>query len=70
MLPSDHESGQLLFRGYTLEQLWDADFEEMLHLLVWGTLPSAEQRMKLSGKLARLMKQVPGSVHETIRTLP
>ncbi|KAJ5625341.1 hypothetical protein N7510_001650 [Penicillium lagena] len=44
---SDHERGRLLFHGYTLEQLWDADFEGMFHLLVWGTYPTAHQRAEL-----------------------
>ncbi|KAH2097915.1 hypothetical protein KXW65_002684 [Aspergillus fumigatus] len=29
---SDHWKRLLLYRGYTLEQLWDSDFEDMLHL--------------------------------------
>lgn len=67
---SDHERGQLLFRGYSLEQLWEADFEDMLHLLVLGTYPSTEQRTGLSVKLARYMELVPRSVHEAIQILP
>lgn len=69
MLLSDHDHGQLVFRGYTLEQLWDADFEDMLHLLVWDTYPSPEERTGLREKLARYMEQVPRSVHEAIQTL-
>lgn len=70
MVHSDHERGLLLFRGYTLEQLWDADFEDMLYLLVWGTYPSAEQRAELSMTLVYYMQQVPNSVHEAIQALP
>ncbi|GFG09619.1 citrate synthase [Aspergillus udagawae] len=67
---SDHEKGLLLFRGYTLEQLWDSDFEDMLHLLVWGSYPTASQKKGLSRKLAGEMAMVPKSVHRTIATLP
>ncbi|RHZ63777.1 uncharacterized protein CDV56_107771 [Aspergillus thermomutatus] len=56
---SDHEKGLLLFRGYTLEQLWGSDFEDMLHLLVWGSYPTALQKKELSSKLAEEMLMVP-----------
>jgi citrate synthase len=69
-LSSDHERGLLLFRGYTLEQLWDSDFEGMFHLLVWGTYPTARQRVELSRTLAQHMQEIPDSVHETIQHLP
>ncbi|KAE8344410.1 hypothetical protein BDV24DRAFT_171877 [Aspergillus arachidicola] len=67
---SDHERGLLLFRGYTLSQLWDSDFEDMLHLLVWGTYPTIQQRKDLNRKLTDQMLAVPDSVHRTIRGLP
>ncbi|EAW14389.1 putative citrate synthase [Aspergillus clavatus NRRL 1] len=67
---SDHERGLLLFRGYTLQQLWDSEFEDMLHLLVWGTYPTLRQRKELSRKLVDCMLAVPKTVHEVIRTLP
>ncbi|KNG84511.1 hypothetical protein ANOM_008235 [Aspergillus nomiae NRRL 13137] len=66
----DHERGVLLFRGYTLAQLWDSDFEDMLHLLVWGTYPTRQQKKDLNRKLAHQMLTVPESVHRTIRELP
>ncbi|KAE8363262.1 citrate synthase-like protein [Aspergillus caelatus] len=67
---SDHERGVLLFRGYTLAQLWDSDFEDMLHLLVWGTYPTMQQKRDLNRKLTEQMLAVPESVHRTIRGLP
>ncbi|KAE8399567.1 citrate synthase-like protein [Aspergillus pseudonomiae] len=67
---SDHERGVLLFRGYTLAQLWDSDFEDMLHLLVWGTYPTRQQKQDLNRKLTRQMLTVPESVHRTIQELP
>ncbi|OOO11086.1 Citrate synthase [Aspergillus oryzae] len=66
----DHERGVLLFHGYTLSQLWDSDFEDMLHLLVWGTYPTMQQKKDLNRKLTEQMLAVPDSVHRTIRGLP
>ncbi|OGM47738.1 citrate synthase [Aspergillus bombycis] len=67
---SDHERGVLLFRGYTLAQLWDSDVEDMLHLLVWGTYPTWQQKKDLNRKLTDQMLAVPESVHRTIRGFP
>lgn len=41
---SDGEKGVLLFQGYSIEQLWDCDFEDILHLMLRGDLPSLSQR--------------------------
>ncbi|KKK16626.1 citrate synthase [Aspergillus rambellii] len=67
---SDHERGLLLFRGYSLEELWDSDFEDMVHLLVWGSYPTSLQKENLRRQLAELMLAVPESVHQAIRALP
>ncbi|OJJ32489.1 hypothetical protein ASPWEDRAFT_118271 [Aspergillus wentii DTO 134E9] len=66
---SDHERGILLFRGYTLEELWDSDFEDMLHLLVWGTYPTAPQRKEVSRRLAGHMQDIPENVSKAIGSL-
>ncbi|KUM57547.1 hypothetical protein ACN42_g9626 [Penicillium freii] len=67
---SDHERSLLLYRGYTLEQLWGSDFEEMFHLLLWGTYPTASQHEELRQRLAQYMQEVPDIVHQTIFNLP
>ncbi|CAI7636614.1 unnamed protein product [Penicillium glandicola] len=67
---SDHEHGLLLYRGYTLDQLWGCDFEEMFHLLLWGTYPTASQCDELRQKLAQYMQDVPDIVRQTIFNLP
>ncbi|OOF91575.1 hypothetical protein ASPCADRAFT_57017 [Aspergillus carbonarius ITEM 5010] len=67
---SDHERNLLLFRGYSLEQLWESDFEDVLHLLVWATYPTVLQRNDLSHKLTEAMLAVPESVQRTIQSLP
>ena len=67
---SDHETGLLLFRGYSLEEMWNSDFEDMLHLLVWGSYPTAIQKKELSRKLAGYMLDVPETVQKAIQSLP
>lgn len=67
---SDHERGLLLYRGYTLDQLWGCDFEEMFHLLLWGTYPTASQFEELRRQLAQYMQVVPDIVRQTIVNLP
>ncbi|KAL2868055.1 putative citrate synthase [Aspergillus lucknowensis] len=67
---SDHERGLLLFRGYSLEELWESDFEDMLHLLVWGSYPMAPQRENLRRELAKNMLAVPESVQTAVRAMP
>ncbi|RAK94057.1 citrate synthase [Aspergillus costaricaensis CBS 115574] len=67
---SDHERSLLLFRGYSLEQLWQSDFEDVLHLLVWGSYPTVPQRNNLSHKLTEAMLAVPDDVQRTIWSLP
>jgi citrate synthase len=60
----------LIFRGYTLEQLWDSDFEDMLHLLLWEKYPTVHQRTELSSALAMHMQDVPDEVFKAVRGLP
>ncbi|KAL4900773.1 hypothetical protein BDW74DRAFT_182362 [Aspergillus multicolor] len=67
---SDHERGLLLFRGYSLEELWTSDFEDMMYLLVWGSYPKPPQKEQLRLKLAAQMLAVPGTVQMAIRALP
>ncbi|KAJ5698835.1 hypothetical protein N7462_000840 [Penicillium macrosclerotiorum] len=67
---SDHERSELIFRGYTLEQMWEKDFEDMFHLLLWGALPTDRQRVELSRTLAQNMQNIPAAVHQAIRNLP
>ncbi|KAL4932892.1 putative citrate synthase [Aspergillus undulatus] len=67
---SDHDTGLLLFRGYSLEELWMSDFEDMLYLLVWGEYPTVKQKEGLRLKLAKQMLAVPESVQKAIQSLP
>lgn len=60
----------LLYRGYTLEQLWGSEFEEMLHLLLWGKYPSPIQTEELRQRMAQYMQDVPDIVRRTIFSFP
>ena len=43
----DGDKGELLYRGYPIEQLaTNCDFLEVCHLLIYGELPNPEQRTK------------------------
>ena len=65
-----YETGQLLFRGYTMDQVLGNDFEYMLYLLVWGVSPSPQQSKRLGRDLAKAMLNVPDAVFNSIRALP
>ncbi|KAL4938118.1 citrate synthase-like protein [Aspergillus oleicola] len=67
---SDHDTGLLLFRGYSLEELWNSDFEDMLYLLVWGSYPTAQQKEDIRVQLAKQMLAVPESVQKAVQSLP
>lgn len=66
----DSDRGLLLFRGYSLEQLWHAEFEDMLHLMVWGKYPTPSQQESLRLTLATLMTRIPRHVSEVIERFP
>src|SRR5216117_2531084 len=45
----DGDKGELLYRGYPIEQLaTQCDFLETCHLLLYGELPNADQRAKFT----------------------
>ena len=50
----DGTRGRLLYRGYRIEDLGaHASFEEVIHLLVYGTLPTSAQLTSLKRHLAQ-----------------
>lgn len=69
------ESGDNLhYRGYSIYDLTQkACFEEVAHLLIWGTLPNKQQLKNYQNKLkclrglppalAQCLEQIPGSAH-------
>lgn len=64
----DGETGTLLFRNYSIGQLWDCEFEDILHLMVWERLPSQSQKMSLRKELVTAMMDIPATVIKIIRT--
>ncbi|RFU23813.1 hypothetical protein B7463_g12525, partial [Scytalidium lignicola] len=66
----DGKKGILLFRGHSIEELWDRDFEEILHLTLWSRLPNAEEKEKLRLALAREMAAVPEAVIVAVYAFP
>jgi 2-methylcitrate synthase/citrate synthase II len=64
------DQGQLLYRGYPIEELAErSTFEEVAHLLLFGDLPNVSQ---LAGIRQRLddYRVLPSAVIETIRRIP
>ena len=56
------------YRDKSIDELFhNNDYEEVIHLLIWGTLPSPEQKENLRRRLASHMK-APQSVKDTIKT--
>ncbi|KAK7178804.1 citrate synthase [Paraphaeosphaeria sporulosa] len=66
----DGKKGKILFRGYTIEQLWHCTFEEIAYLMIWDKLPSAEETEKLKRDIVKEMRNVPQTVIDTITSFP
>lgn len=66
----DGEKGTLLFRNYSIDQLWDCDFEDILHLMVWEKLPSTSQKDSLRKALVNAMLDIPAVVVSVIKAFP
>ncbi|HEX2028540.1 MAG TPA: citrate/2-methylcitrate synthase [Nitriliruptorales bacterium] len=66
----DGERGMLLYRGYPIDELArHATFEEVVHLLLDGTLPTRAQLLQVRRRLGELSALTP-SVERTLRALP
>lgn len=74
--------GQLFYRGYNVKELAQkSNFEEVLHLLVGGKLPNAEENFHLRQRIAdsrrlpknlrEILKLIPGTAHpmDVLRTV-
>lgn len=65
----DGENGQLLYRGYSIQDLAEyATFEEVLFLLFEGELPTKEQLDEFTATI-REERSLPDDVIETLRSL-
>lgn len=47
----DGEKGELIYRGYNIDELADCNFEQVCHLFLYGELPSIEEESKLHQNL-------------------
>ena len=66
----DGENGRLIYRGHDAERLaQEVSFEETAFLLWEGRLPEADELAALRRSLAETMGNVPGAVHDTLRSL-
>ncbi|PWY82045.1 citrate synthase [Aspergillus heteromorphus CBS 117.55] len=66
----DGVKGIIHYRGYTLDQLIENhDFEDVSFLLVWGHLPSIQEKLDYRTKLAARLNP-PQSVVDTIKCFP
>lgn len=66
----DGVAGRLRYRGYDIDDLaTNATFEEAIHLLLFGTLPTAHQLADLGVRLAA-NRALPPAVLATMREMP
>jgi citrate synthase len=66
----DGEAGRLYYRGYEIAELVSAaSFEDTIHLLWFGELPTAAQRAGLSARLVEA-RPLPTAVLELLGRLP
>ncbi|KAK8875123.1 citrate synthase [Apiospora arundinis] len=67
----DGKQGYMQVRDRSIDELFrNNDYEEVLFLLIWGHLPSAEEKSTTRKALALEMTQVPQSAKDAIRALP
>ena len=68
---SDGKEGYIQFRDKSIDDLFKKnDYEEVLFLLIWGRIPSAEEKSVLRKSLAKEMTQVPQSAKDAVKALP
>jgi len=66
----DGQNGKLYYRGYDIDELAGrVSFEEVVHILWFGDLPTKEQREHLRSTLVAEMR-LPGQVYDLLRLAP
>ena len=65
----DGANGKLIYRGYLIQDLAAASFEEVVHLLLYERLPNADELSDFSQQLASL-RDIPDAVIEALKTRP
>lgn len=66
----DGEAGRLYYRGYAVEALARKRFAEVMHLIVFGTLPDAQRQQEVENYLwvaGRLPPEIAGSLRQIAR---
>lgn len=67
---SDGEKGELRYRGVLVEELFhNHSFDSTLYLLIWGHLPTNEEKVEFELNLAKVASP-PQEVRNVIRSLP
>jgi citrate synthase len=67
---SDGRQGQLSFRGIPIGTLFhEHDFDTTMYLLIWGHLPSAEEKQRFEYSMAEAAMP-PKAVLDAISALP
>lgn len=49
----DGEIGELIYRGYNIDEIAECSFEQICHLFMYGELPNADNLEKLKSNLAK-----------------
>jgi citrate synthase len=65
----DGKNGRLIYRGYLIEDLARASYEEVVHLLLYEHLPTAEELKALRARLAA-ERAIPTEVVAALKTRP
>jgi 2-methylcitrate synthase/citrate synthase II len=63
------DTGELLYRGYSVSDLVSASYEEVAYLLIYGKLPNSKEFAQFSSTLAKSRK-LPDDVLRIIYRLP
>jgi citrate synthase len=67
---NDGNRGTITYREIALETLFkENDFDDVMYLLLWETLPSPEQKREMQRKLAQHL-HAPEAVHTIVNTSP
>lgn len=68
---SDGAQGIVQYRGQNIADFWQtAEFEDLVHFLVWGRWPSAIEKEALRSELVKAAQDVPESVKTVICGFP
>jgi citrate synthase len=65
----DGKNGRLIYRGYRIEDLAQASFEEIVHLLLYERLPTPAELADVRARLAT-ERGLPAGVVTALRTFP